>query len=201
MNQKGGGNRNRNDVYTAIVTPASTANMIFLAGAATAGATTGTGVTATTSAISAGVSNSIAANASSRLARWLKKLRYPFQPTAIAPPNRARNSSGTNQKLTAVTAGHSLQELMYAVGMVFLRVSTISRVLTVPTDEKTLCRVKKAARKTGVKKIWFTSTRVEIDSSLLRKLKDSPRYLNLKIALAGLFHPWLLCWPRLKRMN
>lgn len=86
-------------------------------------------------------------------ALWLKNERYPFHPTATAPPNSALNSSGTNQKLTAVTAGQSLQEFMYAVGMVLFSVSIISRVDTVPADANTLWRVKKAARKTGVKKI------------------------------------------------
>lgn len=112
-------------------------------------------------------------------ALWLRNDKYPFHPTATAPPNSALNSNGTNQKLTAVTAGQSLHELMYAVGIVFFSVSIISRVLTVPIDANTLWRVKKAARKTGVKKIWFTSTRVDMESSFERKLKDSPRYLNL----------------------
>lgn len=86
-----------------------------------------------------------------------KKLKYVCHPTAMKPENNDRYSSGTKANMKAVTAGHSLHELMTLTGTVFFTRSQICAALSPASNA---CMPKKYVLKTGVKHIWLTATLV-----------------------------------------
>lgn len=66
-------------------------------------------------------------------------------------------------KLKAVTAGHSLHELMKLVGKVR---SMRSQASTSPSPDNRVCPPKKEQRKIGAKTIWLTMTLTPIERTL-----------------------------------
>lgn len=90
-----------------------------------------------------------------------RNMRYVCQPMANTPAKMLRYSMGTNVKLNAVTAGHTLSELTMLMGTVCC---TRAHVCCSDSPASSACMPKKYVLKMGVNTIWLMVTLVTSDS-------------------------------------